>query len=183
MPISFSLPRLNQRNSRRFTGWHPFFTSWLTSPTLLFSFKSDNKEKTLTSLEKVCAHSSCYVTIFYVRCSFLPFSTHRPILSPPFVQLLALSKRKDAKSDPLHHPFPLLNCDLTSSTLAHTHLLIYPPLCRILFGLFFTSMFHFPLSAAHIIVSGVVVKKNKKTGAAKFKIRCSRYLCVTFVAS
>ena len=43
--------------------------------------------------------------------------------------------------------------------------------------------FRFSPSAAHIIVTGVVVKKNKKTGAAKFKIRCSRYLCVTFVVS
>lgn len=34
---------------------------------------------------------------------------------------------------------------------------------------------------ADTIEKGVVVKKNKKTGAAKFKVRCSRYLYVHVV--
>jgi hypothetical protein len=81
-PPSRSLPRLNQRNSRRFTGQFECIISPIAILIIISSFKSDNKEKTLTSLEKVFARLTC--TLTFLLPSLLPSSSKNISAACPF---------------------------------------------------------------------------------------------------
>jgi hypothetical protein len=86
------------------------------------------------------------------------------------LQLLALSKRKDAKSNfTPPTPFTILNAAyLTPSSMSS---------CCLCYTLNPNRPFFIFLFSSDSLVAGVVVKKNKN-GSAKFKVRCSRYLYV-----